>query len=417
MNRGLSFLGGLLQALVSHLVGIGSVLLIATIGWLVESGAQADWLVGLKVAGYLWFAAHGLPINFEPGQILNIPHDGFVYDVVPIGGALALLFISLGFGRRIAGQAQLWPAWLGLVLGYTLLSLGLNQLIQTPGIYLDDWRVLMQPALAYALPAVLSSLITAPPATGRSTRGGEAPERVWFANWRQQTLRRLHWGISAVLPAAGRIALSSLLAVALVSASSIALLLGFGWVNVIALYESMQLTPLGGIAVTAGQLMLLPNFILYGMAWISGVGFAIGDGSWVSPLTTELGPMPNLPFFAALPVQPWSGSLFFVLAPILAGFLLTVMSTRFLDEVRWEYATRASAAMALASVTAVLTAATAWLAAEFASGSVAPGRLSVVGITPWLFALAIGVEVGLGVLIGAVVVAAPTEGSIYSQRR
>ena len=179
----------------------------------------------------------------------------------------------------------------------------------------------------------------------------------------------------------------------------------------------MQLTPLGGIAVTAGQLMLLPNFILYGMAWISGVGFAIGDGSWVSPLTTELGPMPNLPFFAALPVQPWSGSLFFVLAPILAGFLLTVMSTRFLDEVRWEYATRASAAMALASVTAVLTAATAWLAAEFASGSVAPGRLSVVGVTPWLFALAIGVEVGLGVLIGAVVVAAPTEGSSYSQRR
>lgn len=417
MNRGLSFLGGMLQALVSHLVGIGSVLVIATIGWLIESGAQADWLLGVKVAGFMWFAAHGVPINFEPGMILNIAHDGFVYDLVPIGGALALLFMALGFGRRVAGQSQLWPAWLGLIVGYVLLSLGLNQLIQTPGIYMDDWRVLMQPALAYALPAILSSLITTPIPTERGERAVEAPERIWFAHWRQRSLRRLHWGIAAVLPAAGRIALSALLAVALVSAASMALMLGFGWVNVIALYESMQLTPLGGIAVTAGQLMLLPNFILYGMAWISGVGFSIGDGSWVSPLVTELGPLPNLPFFAALPVQPWAGSLFFVLVPILAGFILTVMSTRFLDEVRWEYGTRFSAAMALASVTAVLVAITAWLATEFASGSVAPGRLSVVGPTPWLFALAIGVEVGIGVLIGAVVVAAPTDGSSYSQRR
>lgn len=417
MNRGLSFLGGMLQALVAHLVGIGSVLVIATLGWLIESGAQADWLVGFKVAGYMWFAAHGVPINFEPGQILNISHDGFVYDVLPIGGALALLFMSLGFGRRIVGQPQLWPAWLGLAVTYSVLSLGLNQLIQTPGVYLDDWRVLMQPALAYTLPAVLASLITTPLPAERNGRLIEAPERARFAQWRQTTLRRLHWGISAVLPAAGRIAVSSLLAVALVSAASIALLLGLGWVDVIALYESMQLTPLGGIAVTAGQLMLLPNFILYGMAWISGVGFAIGDGSWVSPLTTELGPLPNLPLFAALPVQPWSGSLLFVLVPILAGFILTVMSTRFLDEVRWEYATRASAAIALAFVTTVLVALTTWIATEFAAGSVAPGRLSVVGPNPWLFALAIGIEVGLGVFIGAVVVAAPTDGSSYSQRR
>jgi hypothetical protein len=170
MNRGLSFLGGMLQALVSHLVGLGSVLVIATLGWLIESGAQADWLVGLKVAGFIWFAAHGVPINFEPGQILNIAHDGFVYDVVPIGGALALLFMSLGFGRRIAGQAQLWPAWLGLAISYSLLSLGLNQVIQTPGVYLDDWRVLIQPALAYTLPAVLASLITAPVADERAAQ-------------------------------------------------------------------------------------------------------------------------------------------------------------------------------------------------------------------------------------------------------
>lgn len=417
MHRGLSFLGGMLQALVSHLVGLGAVLVVATFGWLVESGAEADWLIGLKVAGYLWFASHGVPLNFEPGQILNIAHDGFVYDVVPVGGALALLFMSLGFGRRIAGQPRLWPAWFGLILSYSLLSLGLNQLIQTPGIYMDDWRVLMQPAIAYALPAVLASLVTAPIPAERGARTPVPPEREWFAHWRQRVLRRLHWSISAVLPAASRIAISSLLTVALVSAASIALLLGFGWVNVITLYESMQLTPLGGVAVTAGQLMLLPNFILYAMAWISGVGFSIGDGSWVSPLATELGPLPNIPFFAAIPVEPWPGSLFFVLVPIIAGFILTVMSTRFLDEVRWEYATRASAAFALAFVTTVLVAISAWLVTEFAAGSVAPGRLSVVGPTPWLFALAIGIEVGIGVMLAAVLVAAPTDGSSYSRRR
>lgn len=411
MNRGLSFLSGLLQALVSHLLGIGVVLLIATIGWLIESGAQADWLIGLKVAGFLWFAAHGLPINFEPGQILNIAHDGFVFDVVPIGAALALLFISLGFGRRIATQDSLWPAWLGLATGYALLSLGLNSLIVTPGIYLDDWRVLMQPALAFTIPAVLASLITNPFAAADSA------ERAWFAGWRQRALRRLHWSISAVLPAASRIAISALLVTAAVSATAMAIMLGVGWVDVIGLYESMQLTPLGGFVVTAGQLMLLPNLILYGMSWISGAGFAIGDGSWVSPLATELGPIPNLPVFAAIPVTPWSGALLFALVPVMAGFMLTVMSTRYLDEVRWEFATRFSAAFSLATTTGVLAAVTGWLAAEIASGSVAPGRLAVVGANPWLFGLAIGFEIAVGTLMAAVLVAAPTDSSSYSQRR
>lgn len=417
MNRGLSFVGGVLQALVAHLVGLGAVLVLATIGWLLESGAQADWFLGFKVAGYLWFAAHGVPINFEPGQILNISHEGFAYDVVPIGGALALLFMSIGFGRRIAGQAQLWPAWVGLLAGYVLLSLGLNQLILTPGIYLDDWRVLMQPAIAYAFPAILASLIAAPFPPARSAREVEAPEREFFAHWRKRALRSLHWSISAVLPAASRIAVSALLLVAAVTALALALMLGIGWVEVIALYESMQLTPLGGVAVTFGQLALLPNFIVFGMAWVSGVGFAIGIGSWVSPLATELGPLPNLPIFAALPVQPWSGSLFFVFVPMLAGLIVTVMSTRYLDEVRWEYATRLSAAASLALVSTVITTLTSWLASELAAGSVAPGRLSAIGPNTWLFAIAIGLEIGVGVLIGAVLVAAPTHSSSYSQRR
>ena len=64
---------------------------------------------------------------------------------------------SLGFSVLVAALSI--GLSLGLALGYTLLSLGLNQLIQPPGIYLDDWRVLMQPAIAYALPAVLASLI------------------------------------------------------------------------------------------------------------------------------------------------------------------------------------------------------------------------------------------------------------------
>jgi len=427
MNRGLSFLGGLIQALVSHLLGIGLVLLITTAGWLIESGASADWYLGLKVAGYLWFLIHGVPINFEPGEILNITHQGFLVDVVPLGGAILLLFLALSYGRRISELESLWPAWLGLVLGYAALSVGVNQLIVTPGIALEDWRVLLQPALAFGIPAILGSLLSQPFRTSRvvanvGARGGhqgqrEASERMAFSRWRSEGLRKLHWGVSAVLPVAARVAVSSLLTLAVVSASVIAVMLALNWVQVIALYESMQISVLGGIVITIGQLLLLPNFILFGMSWIAGAGFAIGAGSWVSPLVTELGPLPNLPFFAAIPVDPWSGSVFFVVIPMLLAFTLTVASTRYLDEVRWEFATRGGAALALASVSTVLTMLLAFVAAELASGSIAPGRLEMLGVQGWQFALAVGLEVGLGTLLGALLVAAPNHSSSYSQRR
>lgn len=422
MNRGLSFLGGLIQALVAHVLGIGLVLIITTAGWLIESGASADWILGLKVAGYLWFLIHGVPLNFEAGEILNIAHQGFLIDVVPLGGAILLLFLALSYGRRISQLQSLWPAWLGLVSGYAALSLGLNQLIVSPGVFLEDWRVLLQPALAFGVPAILGSLLNRPVgawgAGVNAQRGhSEAAERSAFARWRKEGLQKLHWSISAVLPVATRVAVSSLLTLAVVSASIIALMLALNWVQVIALYESMQISVLGGIVITIGQLLLLPNFILFGMSWISGVGFAIGDGSWVSPLATELGPLPNLPFFAAIPVEPWSGSMFFLIIPVLIAFVLTVASTRFLDEVRWEFATRGGAALAFASVAALVTTAIGFVIAELASGSIAPGRLEVLGVQGWQFALAVGLEVGVGTLFGALLVAAPNRSSSYSQRR
>ena len=60
-----------------------------------------------------------------------------------------------------------------------------------------------------------------------------------------------------------------------VSAVFIAAMTAVNWIQVIRLYEGLQVSFLGGVMVTAGQLAILPNLIVFGAAWLTGVGFQI----------------------------------------------------------------------------------------------------------------------------------------------
>ncbi|MEK9987997.1 MAG: DUF6350 family protein, partial [Aquiluna sp.] len=193
----------------------------------------------------------------------------------------------------------------------------------------------------------------------------------------------------------------------LASALMIAIALGFGWIEVLRLYQGLGLSLFGGLMLTIGQLAILPNLIAFGSSWIAGVGFAIGEGSYVSPLATQLGPLPALPVFAAIPTGGFDRGILFALVPVVAAFFATVLSRKFSDSLRWEYATRFAASSALAVVAATVAGILAWLLALVASGSFGPGRFDWVGVDSLVFAGVIFLQVLVPTFLASLVVVSP----------
>jgi hypothetical protein len=168
--------------------------------------------------------------------------------------------------------------------------------------------------------------------------------------------------------------------------------------DMIGLYEALHTEVIGGIALTAGQLSLLPNLVLWAVAWLVGPGFAIGVGSHVSPDGTALGPIPALPVFGALPTGDWSFGFAGVLVPVVAGFLAGV-------------AVRPALARALGYVGPLVMLGVAvgggvvgggvlgFLAAA-SGGSAGPGRLVEVGPDPIAVGLFAALELTVAIGIG-----------------
>jgi hypothetical protein len=159
--------------------------------------------------------------------------------------------------------------------------------------------------------------------------------------------------------------------------------------------------------LTIGQLAILPNLIVFGAGWISGAGFMIGSGSLVSPLASQLGPLPALPIFAALPTGGFDRGILFALLPIATALIATVIVRRRADQMRWEYATRWGAALALSFMSALVAAIVAFAMALLASGSIGPGRFSVFGVDGRVFAAVVFLEVLIPVFLASLVVVRP----------
>lgn len=67
------------------------------------------------------------------------------------------------------------------------------------------------------------------------------------------------------------------------------------------LSTSLGADPVGGFVLVLGELAYLPNLVLWGASWVLGAGFSLGDGSVVSPTMTQLGLLPAVPVFGAVP--------------------------------------------------------------------------------------------------------------------
>jgi hypothetical protein len=140
---------------------------------------------------------------------------------------------------------------------------------------------------------------------------------------------------------------------------------------------------LGGVLLLILNVLYLPNAAVATIGYFAGVGFGIGNGTIISPLSYQVPEIPALPILGALPTgkSPWA--LIAVLLFVAAGVALTSWTLNQRPEVLWQTFTLVLLAIAFIS----------WAA----SGSLMTEALSAVGVSIWKVTLAIGVEMAIGI--------------------
>jgi hypothetical protein len=409
LNRGLSFAIAALQALIIAATAIGLVIAPLTITWLIEGDGSIGWLAALQVAIFAFLLATGVPVQFSAGEILGIEFPEFLISTMPLGMTLLIGLLIVRVGHRLSAASSLWPAWVGGGVTFGLIGLGTSTLANSEAVLVGEWEPLILPAVFFAGLLFLSSTLGTRYEIFDGANGPEAKERVWVREQLLVLQGKLHWSIRTVLSPASRVGLAVVAVMMFFASVMIAVALAFGWIEVVRLYEALRVSVLGGVMVTIGQLAILPNLIVFAMAWISGVGFSIGVGSSVSPFVSQLGPMPAFPIFAALPTAGFERGLLFLLVPVLAAFVGTLLVRKHVDQIRWEYATRFSGALALSATTALTAGLASGFLAALASGSFGPGRFVEVGVNPFMFGLVVFIQVLIPSFLAALIIIKPID--------
>jgi hypothetical protein len=389
MTRRLTAVLSALEALLIVGIGIAVPLSVLTVMWAVQFGFQIDWLVFWRAAVIIWMIGHGVAVTFQldPQIALALDVTGvgepFVVTLALTGFLLCTALAGVGLGRRLRHERHRVLGELVALSTVVVLS-GLAVLsVGQPGVAASRWQALVFPALVLGLGLAIGSMGASNPARVRLRRFlTEGPQP-----WRAAGGAALRAGLGTVATVVAAAAL----------VVTVALVLNYG--QIIALYESVQAGVLGGVALTVVQLALLPTVVVWAAAWLVGPGFAVGAGSAVSPIATNLGPLPAIPVLGALPTEPSALGFMTLLVPVLAAFVAGIaVRPRLVVALQggailvWAIGTAVVAAVVAGGVMAFL--------AFVAAGSAGPGRLSVVGPDAVMVGLWILVETLVGVSLG-----------------
>ncbi len=370
-----------LEAALIIAIGIGITLAPLTVVWLVEPDPNFSWVSNFLISANLWLAAHGVEILIPAGELSGIEFDAFSIAAMPLGLTLITVFLATT-GKSAEFIRILVLGWAGGIGSFGFISLLVSQAAISEYAEAVQWQAVLSPTLIFAITVILSSLIGKNFMIASASEQSEAAERRAIRAGMGKLNKSLHWSLRVVLAPAIRagtiITLLTLIAASVLTAT----LLAVNWVEIIRLYEALQITIVGGVVVTLGQLAILPNLIVYVASWLIGPGFAIGIGSNVSPLGTNLGPLPAIPVFGAIPSETLGRSIWVVLLLGLFSIIALVISRKSTADIRWEYATGFTASASLALGVAVVASIQLMLLAVFASGAMGPGRLQFVGVDP-----------------------------------
>ena len=457
MNRRLTALFAALEAMLVLGVGVGIPLVPATLLWAIQYGLTIDWTVFWRASVDIWLLGHGVDIRFTLDPVIAASSgfpaaaEPFTVTIAPLAFALVTALLGVRTGRRISetphphvGRLTALAVFAGLSLGAAVTALSVDarpSLVQSTllpalvfGVGLIVGSVRGRSSIATSArrgdasvasaagsePHAADGFRTDPPgrararmAAARSAWGARAAEAISAVRRRvSQASVWLNGLLGGPTIYALRIAASggagAAAIVLAISALTVAVLLGVSYAQVISLYEAVQSGILGGAALTVAQLAFIPNLVIWAASWFTGPGFALGEGSAVSPLGTDLGPLPAVPLLGALPAGDIDLAFAGILVPVLAGFLAAAIMRPRLEGGGVDGLLRLVATgLAMGGVGGVVLGALAWVS----SGSAGPGRLVEVG-PAWLLvgcwaALEIGVAAAIALAVGGLRRAGP----------
>ena len=359
--------------------GLGPLLLcagLAVVGWFAaDAGAHGTTRDALRVGADAWLLGLGAGLDLGGASI----------GVVPLGITAIALLGAWRAGRRLGGRpevdARTLPLAVGLlVLAHTVLACVVAVVASTADARTD-------PALA-----VVGGLLV-----GLVGGGGGV---VAGAGQGAALLARLPEPARAPVGRAAEVAAVTALLVLTASALLVATawLLSFGSAaNVLA---ALELTTPDLVALTAVLVLLVPNLLVLGAAYLLGPGFAVGVDTSIAVGSVDLGPVPALPVFAALPEpgdQPAAlGAL--VAVPALCALLAVVLLGRRRPPLGWEGALAAGIGGGAVAGLGL------GVLAALGSGSLGAGTMAEFGPPAGSVAVISCVALGLGGGLGAVVV-------------
>jgi len=400
VSRWLTVLFGAFEALIVLAIGLAIPLALGSVVWAVHLGFGPDWAVIWRSAADVWLLGHGVDVTFrlDPSTVEMLGIDGAARPVLVsiafLGFALLTALLAVRAGRRIA---EVGHPLLGIgteVLAFAAGSAAVVVLSLDPAAQAPVWQGVVFPTLTFAagLLVGVGSVLLRPQRfadiTDRYARGatrllGRIPERLRVGLggvWRA--------GVGSVL---GLIAVASVVA-------TLAMIAGFG--QIIALYESLHTEALGGVALTIAQLAILPNLLVWTVAWLIGPGFALGTGTAVGPFQTALGPLPPVPLLGAIPADPGGAAWLVLLLPIGVGVTMGLVlypGIRHVIRDWWSVLVGLGAGALAGLLLGLLAAASA--------GAAGPGRLAVVGPDPVAVGVWGGVELAVSITVGLLVAA------------
>lgn len=383
-TRGVALVIGALDALVSASALFGVLLAGSTLSWWLDAGATTDWFASFRNSIDIWFAAHGVALNFAATTFAGVEIPAFVLSVLPLGVTLMIFSFGWHSGKRLLGSAELWPGWLGASAVYGGISALLLSLSATKTLSADPVAAYFVPVLVYGGGVVCGSLFGAFPHSAMKLE--PAFERAAGRAWISSLTEKVNWVVASVASPALRAGTAFVFVMQGIAAIVLAVLIGYNWLGVIQLYEQLQGGVVGGFSATVMQLAFLPNLTYFVSAWLVGPGFAIGTGSSVSPLGTALGPLPTVPVFASIPSGDFSFGMIVLIVPILVALIVTVMVKKYAAEARHNFATPLASALAMGLSIGFVAALEMTVLALLTQMAIGPGRMQQVGAEPiWIF--------------------------------
>jgi len=389
VTRRLTALLAGLEALLVVAIGVAIPLVPLTIVWAAHFGFTPEWPVYWRAAVDTWLLGHGVDVIFtlDPdlaaGLGLPAAGDPVRVTIALLGFSLLTLLLGARAGGRIADA------------GHRLLGAVTSLAVFAAASLAVTWTALH----AAARPSLVQGLLLPAAVFGVGVgvgllRARRAGERDRLGDWLDDRPSVLVAGAGAALRAGiGAVAL-----VVAAAAVLVALLFVVHFADMIGLYEALHTEVVGGLALTAGQLALLPNLVLWAVTWLVGPGFAIGVGSHVSPVGTALGPIPALPVFGALPTGDSVFGFAGVLVPVVAAFFTGVAVRPALARALGHVAPLT--VLGVAAAGGVVGGLLLGFLAAASGGAAGPGRLAEVGPDPVAVGLVAALELAVGIGVG-----------------